>query len=226
VTSKTYEALSRISDEEWRIIALDLERYALGVSRSLRWRTHNPEELPGAETIGSIVSKAIEKLFSADRHWDPEQHPDITKYLRDVIDSLLNHLAESPENRLLTPAPDADSPDAPAWETGSAKRDPAADWLIPERPSPEAVLLRQEQVATEDQALGLLIDECADDEILIKVLEAMLDGAETPAEISQLKGIPVTDVYNASKRLDRKLEVIRRRMADAQDAPAAKGKGV
>jgi len=52
----------------------------------------------------------------------------------------------------------------------------------------------------------LLIDECGDDDILIKVLEAMMDGAEKSAEIAEATGIPIKDVYNATKRLDRKLE--------------------
>lgn len=65
-------------------------------------------------------------------------------------------------------------------------------------------------------------DECADDKVLLGVLEAMLDGAETPAEISQAKGIPVKDVYNATKRLDRKLETVRIRIAGKSNALAAR----
>lgn len=224
--NKTYEAVSRISDDEWGGIALELERHALSVSRNLRWRTKNTLELPGGETVSSIVSKAIERLFSGDRDWDPETEPDIRNYLKSVIDSLLNHLAESRENTLITVAPEPGSKDAPAWESGSSKRDRAAEWLIPTQRSPEAALLGQEQAALEDRALELLIDECADDKILIGVLEAMMDGSETPAEISKAKGIPVKDVYNATKRLDLKLEIIRKRIASEQNASAARREGV
>jgi DNA-directed RNA polymerase specialized sigma24 family protein len=226
VNNKAYEAVCRISDEDWRCITRDVERHALSVSRYLRWRTHNPCELPGGETIRSIVSKAVEKLFSAERDWDPEGEPDIRKYLRDVVDSLLNHLAESRENTMFAVVPPAGSPDGRAWESGSGKRDPAVDWLVPSQLSPEAALLRQEQSALEDQALERLVDECADDETLMKVLEAMLDGAETPAEISSLKGIPVKDVYNAVRRLDRKLEIVRRKIAETQSSSAIGGTSV
>jgi len=220
VNSKAYEAVSRISDDEWRDIAVNLERYALSVSRTLRWRTRNALELPGGETVGSIVSKAIEKLFSGDREWDPEKEPDIRMYLRGVIDSLLNHLAESHDNTLVTVVPKAESADAPAWESGSTKRDPAVNWLVPAQRSPEADLLRQEQVVLEDRALGLLVDECSDDAVLMAVLEAMMDGYDKPAEISKYKGILVKDVYNAIKKLDRRLEIVGKRMAEEQNASA------
>jgi hypothetical protein len=223
VNSKAYEAVCRISDDEWREIALDLERYALSVSRNLRWRTRNPVELPGGETVTSMVSKAIEKLFAGDRDWDPEREPDIRKYLRGVIDSLLNHLADSLDNTLITVAPEPASPDYSAWESGSQKSDPAADWLVPPDRSPETVALQRERAALEDRALGLLVDECGDDPVLMAVLEAMMDGYEKPAEISNRKGISVREANNAIKRLDRKLEIVRKRLAGEQNASARGG---
>lgn len=223
---KAYEAICRIPDDEWRSIAVELTRHALSVSRRLRWRTRNVRELPGGETVDSIASKAIEKVFLGERDWDPENEPDITKYLMGVIDSLLNHLAESQENTLMTIPPEPGSVDAAAWESGSSKRDPASDWLIPESGSPEAALIKQEQTSIEDRALELLMDECADDEILMKVLEAMMDGYNAPAEISKAKGIPVKDVYNAIKRLDRKLENVHRCIADEQNAAATERRSV
>lgn len=219
----TYEAVSQISDDEWRKIALELERYALSVSRNLRWRTRNPVELPGGETVTSIVSKAIEKLFSGEREWDHEREPDIRTYLRGVIDSLLNHLAESQDNTLVTVAPEPGSTNYPAWESGSQKRDPSVDWLVPPNRSPEAALLQQEQAEVEDRALELLMEECADDAVLIAVLESMMDGYDKPAEISERKGIPVKDVYNAAKRMDRKLEIVRRRLGEEHSTSARKG---
>ena len=213
MNTKALDAVSEISTEKWKDIALELGRYALSVSRKLRWRTQNPVELPGGETVDSIVSKSIEKLFSGDRHWDPDKEPDVKQYLMGVIDSLLNHLADSKENTLITVTPEPGSTDAPAWESGSPKRDPAADWLVPARPSPEALVLKQERAHLEDRALDLLIDECADDEILINVLEAMMDGHEKPAEIAKAKGMSIKEVYNATKRLDRKLENVRGRIA-------------
>jgi hypothetical protein len=220
VNNKTYEALSKISDDEWREIALDLERHALSKSRNLRWRTRSTLELPGGETVNSIVSAAIEKVFSGERNWDPEKDPDIKRYLRAVIDSLINHLVESPDNVLVRAAPQPGTADYVAWEKGSRQRDPTADWLVPPDRSPEAELLREKDVALEDRALDMLVDECSGDAVAMAVLEAMMDGYGKPAEISKQKDIPVEDIYNAIKRLDRKLEIIRNRLAEEQGASA------
>jgi hypothetical protein len=225
VNTKAYEAVCRISDDEWCEIVLSLERHALSVSRALRWRTRNPIELPGAETVTSIVSKAIEKLFVGDREWDPDKEPDIRKYLQGVIDSLLNHLAESQDNTLVTTEPEPGSADHAGWESGSRKRDPAADWLVPRDRSPEAVLLDHERASQEDRALELLVDECYEDPVVMSVLEAMMDGYEKPAEISKHKGINIKEVNNAIKRMDRKLEIVRKRLAEELNPPD-EGKGI
>jgi hypothetical protein len=225
VNREAYEAVSKVSDDEWRDIALDLGRYALSVSRNLRWRTRNPAELPGGETVTSIVSKAVEKLYSGDREWDPQKEPNLRKHLQNVIDSLLNHLAECQDNTLITVQPEPGSPDFPAWQSGSQKRDPAVDWLVPPSRSPEATLLLQEREQIEDRAVEMLLDECGNDPVLLAVLEAMMDGYDKAAEISKHKGIPIKDVYNATKRLDRKLEVVRKRVAEMQNA-SPRGQGL
>lgn len=108
---QAYEVLSQITPQMIKELGL----YASSVSRNLRWRTENSEELPGGETPGSIVSKAIKLVLQGTleepskgsppfkagvRRWDPQKHPDLKKYLMDVIDSLLSNLVKSRENRI------------------------------------------------------------------------------------------------------------------------------
>jgi hypothetical protein len=131
-----------------------------------------------------------------------------------VVDSLLNQLAESKDNTLLTVTPEPDSADAPAWESGSSQSDPTTDWLVPARHSPETVMLEKERTRLENRALDLLIDECSDDQLLLKVLEAKIDGNDKPAEIAKAVGISIQEMYNATKRLDRKLEKVRAQIAN------------
>src|SRR5262245_15828179 len=92
------EAFARMSESELTEMILRLGRYTLRESNRLQWRTGDSVELPGGETIDSIVSLALEKTLSGERRWDPQSHPNLIEFLMDVIDSLLYHLATGKEN--------------------------------------------------------------------------------------------------------------------------------
>jgi hypothetical protein len=203
----------------------DLGVYASNVSRSLRWRTENPDELPGGETPKSIVSKAIQLVLkgaleessedasskAGSRRWDPQKHSELKKYLMDVIDSLLNHLANSSENKIFTKIPDKG---IGKWEAGVKPRTADTEWLARTSRSPEQLLLQREKAELEDRALDMLEAEVAGDKVLSKVIRAMRESegrAEAP-DIAKATGIPIRDVYNANKRLDRKAGEIFRKL--------------
>lgn len=221
--AETYQALAKLSDEDWTKLVLKLGHYAASVSRRLRWRTRNSRELPGGETVESIVSKAIEKLFSGDRRWDPRAEPDLEKYLMDVIDSLLSHLVESQDNKLLTTVPETAGTDEQAeWEAGPKEPEHGSEWLARSALSPETALLESEQKSRDDRALEMLIEECSTNPVLTKVLEAMFDGHDGPAEIARATGLDRKDIYNAAKRLDRKIALVRERLHAEEAKPPIK----
>jgi hypothetical protein len=210
VDERAFRALTGFTDDQWKRLIWQLARYALGVSRGLRWRTQSPIELPGGETIDSIVSKAIEKVFSGERRWDPGKEPDLGKYLQGVIDSLLSHLAEGKDNTMFAPVPNTVGGQATAeWESGMGGRPHGAEWIGRPVKSPEKLLLEQQAAKRDDRVLELLIDECSVDAPLSKVLQAMFDGYEKRAEIAEATGLPENEVSNAGKRLDRKLAKLR-----------------
>jgi len=94
-------ALAQLSDDALQTLILELGRYALSVSRRLYWRTGNAVDLPRGETVDSIVSKALTKVLTGERRWNPQTAPDLQKYLMGVIDSLLSHLAQHNDNTTL-----------------------------------------------------------------------------------------------------------------------------
>lgn len=215
-------ALRRVTPNEWALLIKVLTRYAMNRSRRLGWRTENSDELPGGETPASIVSKAITLMLrgaaeesseaapsvkAGMRRWNPQKDPDLKKYLMDVIKSILNHLAESEENSLFqrTPA----SEETRVWEERLNR--PAADreWLARGGETPEEILLRKEAAGLRERALRMLQDEVSEDELLSRVVKSMLDGNRDAADISSDTGIPIKEVYNASKRLDRKAATVR-----------------
>lgn len=221
------EVFHRMSEDELENLILHLGRYALRVCREYRWRSGNPMELPRGETYDSIVSKAIKMVLDgSERHWDPKKHPDVTKYLMDTLDSLVNHLANCSDNKLVKYESDCVGNDEKQWHTGGSERDPTTDWLVPQQ-TPESILLRKEDQTLGDLALRMLVDSCKNDPVLLRVIDAMQMGQDKPAEISLSTGIQIEEIYNAIKRLHRKAALVRRRMqSNAIDGRGETAKGL
>lgn len=197
--------LAQMRDDELAEMILHLGRYTLRESNRLRWRTGDSVELPGGETVDSIVSLAFEKVLTGERNWDPEKDPDLKKYLMNVIDSLLNHLAISKDNTILTAVhvgKCSDDNKSLNVETRSVER--SADWLARQALSPELQFIKKEEDQRNERAIELLLVEAGDDPILVRVIQAMLEGHDKAGKIAEVTGISVKEVYNSMKRLDRK----------------------
>jgi hypothetical protein len=200
------DMFARMSEDELADLILRLGYYALRESNRLRWRTGNSVELPGGETVDSIVSLALEKTLSGEREWNPETHPKLQEYLMDVIDSLLNHLATGRDNSLFTKvtSSDVDGVDNEGDKCSPNVSEYHVEWLTRGRASPETLLLEQEEVGIYGQAFELLRQECNSDPVLMKIIEVIVEGNEKAEQIATAAGLNVKEVYNAMKRLNRK----------------------
>lgn len=176
----------------------ELGRYALSVSRSKpRWRTDDPMHLPRGESVDSIVSLAFEKVLTGERAWNPDKEPELKAYLMGVIDSLLSHLARHKDNTAVTAMPETEV------YADRDRRD--NDWQAQAPADPETALLLQEQKQYEAQAMQLLLDTSQDDPTVAQIIRAMQAGHAKAGEIAEVLGIAITEIYNAMKRLDRKI---------------------
>lgn len=201
--------LLQMKDEELEKMILHLGRYALRASNRLYWRTGNAGVLPGGETVESVVSLALEKAWTGERKWNPQLVPDIKKFLMDVIDSLLSHLANSKDNRVLVALPALEQEEL-SRSSIPQEKSLSVDWMISNEESPEEQLLRKGDEERERKAIEMLLGEAGDDPKLMLVIKAMLDGHERASEIAAATNLNVKDVYNAMKRLDRKIELVRK----------------
>jgi hypothetical protein len=191
------QALARMSEADLGNMIKELGRYALSVSRSKpRWRTADPVNLPRGESVDSIVSLAFEKVLTGERVWNPDKEPDLKIYLMGVIDSLLSHLSRHKDNTAVTAMPET---------TEQVDQRAGFDWQAPPPLDPETALLVQEQKQFEAQAVRLLLDTSQDDPVVADIVRAMQAGHAKAGEIAEVLGIAVTEVYNAMKRLDRKI---------------------
>jgi len=138
------DLLERTPDGELEKMILELGCYALRVRNEYRWRTRDRDALPKGETVKSIVSLAVEKVLTGERRWNPAQQPDFMKFMRDVIDSLIYHLAISRDNALLTTLPEESGQDEMSWRAESDRAKPGAEWLVRSEATPEQALLDEE----------------------------------------------------------------------------------
>jgi hypothetical protein len=207
------DLLERTPEDELEKMILELGFYAVKVRNEYRWRTKDREALPKGETITSIVSLALEKVLAGERRWNPAQQPDFPNFMRDVIDSLINHLARSRDNALLTTLPEEGFQDEISWRAEPDMARPGAEWLARNEATPEQALLDEESEEQKNKAIRILLDECVADQTLSKIVGAMLGGCDHCGEIAAAVGIEVREVYNAMKRLDRRVASVSRRLA-------------
>ena len=221
ITPQASKALQQVSEEEWKHLILDLGLYASSVSHRLTWRTGNAGNLPRGETVESIVSQAIEKLYAGERNWDPERDPDLGNYLRDVIDSLLSHLVTSFDNRGVKRIVKGKRMSLREIDETALSRDCSYnEWFAQNYPDPEEAVLAKERARADDRAIQLLIEECQGDGLLLKIIEALRceDRVDKASFLAEHLGVSVKEIYAASKRLARKYAVVAERIRAEQAA--------
>src|ERR1700752_953652 len=207
------EVFARMSEDELEELILRLGHYALRESNRLRCRKGDSVELPGGETVYSIVCLALEKTLSGKREWNPQACPKLQEYLMNVIDSLLNHLATGRDNTFFTRVTSLDEPINEGDKLRSHSSEQHVGWLTTGGVSPETLLLEKEEAEVYERALELLREECQGDAVLIKIIEVMMEGNEKAEQIATASCLNVKEGYNAMKRLSRKAKRVSLRIS-------------
>jgi hypothetical protein len=187
VNRKAEEILTGMNDDQWEKIFDELVCYAKRKSRK-HYRTGG-DLLPNGDSFESLVNTAIQKLYSGERDWNPDQRPDLLIHLKGIVRSLLSHSVESFDNRRFVA--EADEPEMATWRYSGAK-------------DPCAIFLEKERQLIADRALGLLVTKCKDDRIALDMIGLMHEGITKPDILAQKLGIEPKQIYAAAKRLDRK----------------------
>lgn len=204
-------ALERIPREEWERIAMDLAAYAAANVRRLRWRTGNRKDLAQGQTAEDIPQKAVELVLLGKRDWDPRKNPDLLQYLRDVVDSLVNNLVMSDDNRLMGRLPQTDDGvDAEEMLKRAQPWDEHAEHLPRPPANAEELAIAVEE---EERIAGEVFAAADENPELQRVVEAIMDGHGKPAEIAAATGFEVKRVYQL-------LRTLKRHVASRADAKA------
>lgn len=170
---------------------------AVLVVRRTGWKRQTHTVADAAE---ELAQEAIVRTLEGKRQWDPSRVPDLESYLYWVMRSIVHAAAQSPGSRVAF----FDDEQETSLESLSESTQDAA--------TPEATCLLAEEVALREKAIW---DAAGDDPILLKLVEAVMDGCGKPAEIADKTGWPPKVVYEAMRKLRRRVEVKRRKEVDS-----------
>jgi len=194
------DAVKKLLDRDWKETGIKLAGYAAFRARNLAWRTGSTEALAKGLMPDDIAAQAILSVISGERTWDPERGP-LLPFLKCVVDSLLNHLAESSDNRRLERLLD---------DTGGSPRGPTDYRLVSNDlwGTSTASAIDAEAPSQEDdgadQKTQQLFAVVRGKPELLEVLRAIVDfGEAKPRHIAARIGKSVNHVNNCLKRLRR-----------------------
>lgn len=178
-----------------RLAGLDWELLTLRLVKYVRSRRRTDSILAKGFTLDDVVAESFERFLKGSRQWDPTTCPDAFVYLRGVARSILSELHESPERTKRVPG---DPPDtAGSSEPGS------------EVPTAERELMFGAELAREQELEGRILAAVEDDPVLTDMVLAQLDGDHVPIrELAERLGHSRGELYNAQKKLKRRLEPI------------------
>ncbi len=195
-------AIPKLTDEQWKELLERLTLHAANKLMRLSWRGARLAKggcPPGAAEAADFAAEAILSVIDGSRMWDAATQPDLLTFLRGVVDSKISHLVESAENRVtrrVLPRTDDDQQLTEAERVRS--NDPSPDGLVADREWGQ-------------QFRAAIRKELEEDTISAGLLDCLDAGYEDRGEIATLLGIQVEDVYNAQKRLKKRVCAVMRK---------------
>jgi DNA-directed RNA polymerase specialized sigma24 family protein len=189
-TGKKGAAATSVGHVDLDDVGLRLLEFARARARTRGWRLGGTGGLAEGKAIEDIVQEAIVSLYDGSRTWDPSQQPDVFEYLKSVVNSKLDHLCNSAENRRVVGGGDADVREA--------------------EDTPETLLIEKQREELRRRAKDLLLDAIAQDPDLSALYDAIDElGQKKTAAIAERLQKPVSEINNLKRRLERQWNRVR-----------------
>lgn len=180
------KVVALLDAQDWDGIFKRLTKYAHNRMRLL-YTPWGEDMLPGGVGAQDLVSDAITAVYTGRVTWNPEKHPDLLKFLMDLVKRRSGQLVELEEHKTRTFPEGVDGEQDGRLETTVQQAG---------HDSPELIDLK-EQV----QAIWNCVKE--DEEDLGLVLLALSEGKK-PSEIAKDLGLPVEAVNRLLEKLRRR----------------------
>jgi DNA-directed RNA polymerase specialized sigma24 family protein len=138
---------------------------------------------------------SFDKVLDGSRKWNRETYPTLECFLRSIVDSDINHLADSLDNshsRRIAPTKAPNGVDE-------------AERVEGREVNPVFAVVNKE---AHEQFLATAMKELEGDDFLVQLLDCLEAEITEPVDIAEMLGISVDDVNNGKKRLRRKLDTL------------------
>ena len=195
------EALARIESEVDLPFLERLTHYALNESRRRAWRGVWNGHLPSGKEAQDLADDALADIIIGIREWDLAKHPDLFKFLCDVIHSELYHLATSAENRKGRLSVEQPEETKPEFVDHPLSR--------PDSPNACEALVSKEEEASNEALFFALHEFFAGDTLVQRVLDCIFEGTDKRADIARQLKVTEQEITNARKRMERKFPEFR-----------------
>lgn len=192
------EVLDLLENHPWEDTIARLVSYALGKMRRRYWLGVLNGSAPSGVEAKDIVMGSIAKVFEGERNWDPEAQPDLFAYLKGVVDSTINHLAEGWENSHFN-----------SNKSISEGADNEIEFLntVPDfAPTVEEELIAKELEAESEKFFWDFYENLDDQPKLLKILDGLSEGYIKRADLARYADLSVREFDNLKKQLRRRLK--------------------
>lgn len=179
-----------LTEQSWEDVLERLTLYAHRRYTRLVWRGVPGAQggtAPGGVEPADLAAESIIDTIAGRRTWNRATEPDFLQFLRGVVDSKLNHLALSLENRTTRGT-------LPATTDAGEGIDVIPD----ETPTPESQVSAEEERTRLEAVIRSLVEG---DALASQILECLRSDVTRPSEMATRIGVDVREIYKAQKRL-------------------------
>jgi len=185
-----------IDSMDWTIEIPKFVGYGLNICKI--YGIFNKETEVSGESVEDIVSKVILKLISGDRTWDHKKvnlKAWIINSIRSEVSNLFNK--KSTKNEIDEIDDEFESVEFNLENYGVDDQGYSSD--------PLRIIVNKEEL---ELASKELLELASNDELVEKIIYAILEGVENKSEImAEFLGVTKKDIYNANKRITRMKKV-------------------
>lgn len=207
VAEPSGDVLRRFDEHPWEETVPRLLHHARSRIQRLRWLGEKNGQPPRGVEPTDVVQTVIEKVLAGTRKWNPDKHPDLLRYLLDVVDSEVSNLVTLSENVKTQRLGESDV-------AGTGRGQDPGD-LGDARPTPaERELEREAQRHGDDFAMEFWASLAGEPD-LQEVVEAIIDDVAKPAEIAARVGVRPDEIYARRKRLKLRLAAFQEARRDS-----------